>query len=68
MSRMLETGDANKDGSLDKNELRKMFESFRDRGGRPGESGRPGPGGKASGDRPQRPDRPERAGKKKVDA
>ncbi len=54
MSQMLERGDTNKDGALDKGELKKVFESFRNRGQRPEGARRPGQGG---GDRPQRPER-----------
>ena len=49
MQRMLDRGDADKDGALDRDELKKMFESFQ--GGRGGQgSGRP----QRDGDRPTR--------------
>lgn len=57
MGELLERGDANKDGALDKGELKKVFESFRNRGQRPDGAGRPGQDG---GNRPQRPDRSKR--------
>jgi hypothetical protein len=58
MQRMLDRGDSNKDGALDRDELKKMFESF--------QSGRGGQGGgrpPQNGDRPPREgDRPQREG------
>ncbi len=57
MQRMLDRGDSNKDGALDREELKKMFESFQ--GGRGGDGGRPPQGG----DRPPRDgERPPRGG------
>ena len=60
-ARMLETGDTNGDGLLDKEELTKAAEAvmarFREQGGRAG-GGRPGggrPEGGEGGSRPQRP-------------
>lgn len=55
MQRMLDRGDANEDGSLDRDELKKMFEQFQ--GGRGGQGGRPPrDGGRPphDGDRPPR--------------
>jgi Ca2+-binding EF-hand superfamily protein len=60
---LLERGDANKDGSLDKEEITKVFASFgQRRPGQGGPGGRPGgrpqgdrPPGEGGGDRPQRP-------------
>jgi len=74
MAGLLERGDTNKDGALDRGELEKIFERFRNRGGQKG--ARPegaGRGPRGGGDRPQRPGRPERKKKeqprkKKVDA
>jgi len=59
MARIIEHGDTNKDGALDKAEIEKMRSQFGSRGGRSGGSsggrGRPQGGG----DRPQRPQRPD---------
>ncbi len=58
MQRMLDRGDSNKDGALDRDELKKMFESFQ--GGRGGQGGGRQP---QDGDRPPRDgDRPPRDG------
>ena len=54
MTEMLKRGDTNKDGALDKGELKKLFDSFRNRDQRPG--ARP-----EGGNRPQRPEQPGRS-------
>lgn len=57
MQRMLDRGDTNKDGSLDRDELKKMFDQFQ--GGRRGQGGRPpGDGGRPPRDGGERPRRP----------
>jgi len=64
MAGLLERGDANKDGALDRGELEKVFERFRNRGARPG--ARPegaGRGPRGGQDRPQRPGRDKKAQK-----
>ena len=74
---LLKSSDANKDGALDKDELKKAFERLRGPGQRPG--ARPdgaGRRGQDGGDRPKRPGRPKgdkkdsdkRPREKKVDA
>ena len=62
MQRIFDRADTNKDGALDKDELKKMVERFRqiDRRGRPGEDGRGGRPG--DGDRRQRPKQPQDSG------
>lgn len=52
--RLLERADTNKDGALDKAEIDKMAEQFRQRGGRGGE-GRDGSRRPGGGERPKRP-------------
>ncbi|NQV25109.1 MAG: EF-hand domain-containing protein [Rhodopirellula sp.] len=61
MQRMLDRGDANKDGALDRDELKKMFEQFQ--GGQGGRPPRDGDRPPRDGDRPPRDgDRPPRDG------
>jgi hypothetical protein len=50
MQRGLDRGDVNKDGALDRDELKKLFEFIQGQGGRGGQGGRP----PQDGDRPPR--------------
>ena len=54
MQRILERADSNKDGSLDKAEIEKMVEGFRNRAGGGDRPARP-----ENGQRPARPQRPD---------
>ena len=55
MQRILERADTNKDGALDKAEIEKMVEGFRNRGAAGGDR----PARPENGQRPARPQRPD---------